>query len=115
MFSPLHVEQVFFSRCDSRERVWKIVLRKDFHGRQIVENIQIDPIEFDMFKVGNVDKYFGLQATTFIQDLVKPIDVVGGCVVSATDLVANVYNGKEENGVESLEDYATSNFDTWCA
>ncbi len=48
-----------------------------------------------MFKVRNVDKYSGLQATTFIQDLVKPTDVAGGCVVSATNLVANVYSGKE--------------------
>jgi hypothetical protein len=37
---------------------------------------------------------------------------VGGCVVSATNLVANVYSGEEENGIESLEDYATSDFDT---
>jgi hypothetical protein len=71
-----------------------------------------DPIEFDMFKVGNVDKYFGIQVTTFIQDSIQPTNVVGGCVVCATCLVVNVSSGEEENGVESLEDYATSNSDT---
>jgi hypothetical protein len=90
----------------------EIVLQKDLHGRQIVENIQIDPIEFHMFKVGNVDEYFGLQAPTFIQNSIQPTNVVGGCVVSATDIVVNVSSGEEENGIESLKDYATSDFDT---
>jgi hypothetical protein len=65
---PLHVEQVFFSRCDSRERGWKIILWKDPRGRRIVENIEIDPIEFGMFRVGNANEYLGLQAPTSIQD-----------------------------------------------
>ncbi len=112
---PLHIEQVFFSSCDSRERGWKIVLQKDPHGRRIVENIQTNPIEFDMFRVGNVDEYLGLQAPTFIQDSIQPTNVVGGCVVNVIDLVANFSNGEEDNGIDSLEDYATSDSNTWCA
>jgi hypothetical protein len=27
------IQQVFVSRCDSRERGWKVVLQKDLHGR----------------------------------------------------------------------------------
>jgi hypothetical protein len=109
---PLHVEPIFFSSCDSRERGWKIVLWKDPHGRRIVENIETNPIEFDMFRVGNANEYLGLQASTSIQDSIQPTNVVGVCVVSATNLVANVFSGEEENGVDSLEDYATSNFVT---
>ncbi len=57
---PLHIEQVFFSSCDSRERGWKLVLRKNPYKRWITKNIQIDLVEFDMFKVGNVYGYLGL-------------------------------------------------------
>ncbi len=88
---------------------------KDPRGKQIVENIQTNPIEFDMFKIGNVDEYSSLQVPTSIQDSIQPTNVVGGCVVSVIDLVVNVSNGEEDNGVDSLEDYATSYFDAWCA
>jgi hypothetical protein len=30
---PIHVEQMFLLGCDSRERGWKVVLRKEFHGQ----------------------------------------------------------------------------------
>jgi hypothetical protein len=65
-----------------------------------------------MFKVGNVDEYIGLQAPTSIQNSIQPINVMGGCVVNGTNLVANVYSGEEENGIDSLKDYATSDSDT---
>jgi hypothetical protein len=64
-----------------------------------------------MFKIGNVDEYSSLQVPTSIQDSIQPTNVVGGCVVSVIDLVVNVSNGEEDNGVDSLEDYATSYFD----
>jgi hypothetical protein len=35
-----------------------------------------------------------------------------GCVVNFINLVVNVSSGEENNGVDNLEDYATSNFDT---
>ncbi len=112
---PLHVKQVFFSRCDSRERGWKIVLWKDVCGRWIVKYIQTDPIEFDLFRVGNVDENSSLQAPTSIQESIQPTNVVRGCVVSLIDLVVNDSNGEENNGVDNLEDYATSDSNTWCA
>jgi len=65
-----------------------------------------------MFRVGNVDEYPSLQALTSIQDSIEPTNVVGGCVISVINLVANVFNGEEENGVDNLEDHAISNFDT---
>jgi hypothetical protein len=65
-----------------------------------------------MFRVGNVDEYSCLQAPTSIQDSIEPTIVVGGCVFSVTDLVANVFSGEEENGIDSLEDHATNDFDT---
>jgi hypothetical protein len=65
-----------------------------------------------MFRVGNVDENSSLQAPTSIQDSIQPTNVVRGYVVSLIDLVVNVSNGEENNGVDSLEDYATSDFNT---
>jgi len=59
---------VFFSSCDSRKRGWKVVLQKDLRGQRITEHIQIYPIEFDMFKVGNADEYSCLATLVSIED-----------------------------------------------
>jgi hypothetical protein len=45
---PLHVNQVFFA-SDLKERRRKVVLWREFWRRQIIEYVQFDPIEFDMF------------------------------------------------------------------
>jgi hypothetical protein len=68
-----------------------------------------------MFKVGNVDEYSSLQAPNSIQDSIEPTNVLGGCVVNATNLIVNVFSGEEENEVGSLKEYATSDSDTSCA
>jgi len=54
---PLHVKHIFFSSCDSRERGWKLILQRNPYRKRIIE---IDPVEFDMFKVGNVYGKFGV-------------------------------------------------------
>jgi hypothetical protein len=36
---PLHVEHVFFSSYDYKERGWKVVFQKDPCGRRIIESI----------------------------------------------------------------------------
>jgi len=54
--------------------------------------IQIDLVEFDMFKFHNVDDYMGLQALISIE-LVQPTTIIG--VNVATTLVVNVLlNGR---------------------
>jgi hypothetical protein len=106
---PLHVEQVFFSRCDYRERGWKVVLQKDPHGRQITESIQLDPIEFDMSRVGNADDYSGLQVLVSIQKTNQLPTIARGFIVNAIDLNADDNEGDQDNGFDSLEDYASEN------
>jgi hypothetical protein len=56
--------------------------------------IQIDLVEFDMFKFQDVDDYIGLQALKSIE-LVQPTTIIG-VNVAITNLVANVLpNGRE--------------------
>ncbi len=50
--------------------------------------IQINLVEFDMFKFQDVDDYIGLQALISIE-LVQPTTIIGVNVVTI-DLVANV-------------------------
>jgi len=42
---------------DSQKKGWKVVLQKDPCGRQMIEIIQIDPMEFDVFWLDNIDDY----------------------------------------------------------
>jgi hypothetical protein len=44
-----------------------------------MEQVQIDPIKFDMFKMDGVDNFLSVQSLVSIQKLVQPIIVVGGC------------------------------------
>ncbi len=106
---PLHVEQVFFSRCDYRERGWKVVLRKDPHVRQITKSIQLDPTEFDMFRVGNADDYSGLQVPVSIQETNQLPTIAAGFTINAIDLNANDNEGDQDNGFDNLEDHASDN------
>jgi hypothetical protein len=106
---PLHVEHVFFSSCDSRERGWKVVLRKDPCGKRIIENIQLDLTKFDMFRVGNVDDYSRLQVLVFIQKTNQLPTIVRWSIVSVTCLNVDDSEGDQENGFDSLENYASNN------
>ncbi len=106
---PLHVEQVFFSRCDYTERGWKVVLRKDPDGRQIKESIHLNATEFDMFRVGNADDYSGLQVPVSIQETNQLPTIAAGFTVNAIDLNADDSEGDQDNGFDSLEDYASGN------
>jgi hypothetical protein len=44
-----------------------------------MEQVQIDPIEFDMFKMDGVDNYLSLQSLMSLQESIQPINVVDGC------------------------------------
>ncbi len=83
---PLHVDQVFFSN-DFKERGWKVVIKKEPCGRQVIDKVQIDLTKFDMFKLENDDAYVGLQAPMSIDKLVQLVVIVAGSIVVATYLV----------------------------
>jgi len=55
----LHVEQVFFF-INPTKRAWKVVLWKEPHRRHVTEKVQVDPVEFDMFKFEIIDELLGL-------------------------------------------------------
>ncbi len=84
-------------------------LRKDRRGRQVIKSIQIDPIEFDVFRVNNVDEYSRLQVPMFIPKTIQPIIIVGGTTISVSDLVSGSNEG-EEDGCDNLKDYASNSF-----
>jgi len=110
---PIHVEQVFFSSCDSRERGWKVVLQKDLCGQWITKHIQIDHIKFDIFKVGNIDEYLGLAALVSIQDIIQPTTIVGGCNVSGANLLIDNNNGAEDDESDNPKYDASSSSNVW--
>jgi hypothetical protein len=56
---PLHVEQVLFS-IDPKERGWKVILWKEPHGRCVTKNVQVNHVEFDMFRFEVVNEFLGL-------------------------------------------------------
>jgi len=81
------------------------VLWKDFGGRQIIENIQIDPTKFVMFILDNISDYTCLQVPISIEESIQPVTIVGGSIVAPLDLVAN--EGKDD-GVDNITRFATS-------
>ncbi len=65
----------------------------------IIEQVQSDPIEFDMFRLENNDAYVGLQAPISIDETIQPTVIVGGSTVTV------VPHGGEDDGANSDEEY----------
>ncbi len=86
------------------------MLRKDHPGKRIIETIQVDPIEFDMFRFDNINDYKGLQALVSIKGSIPPTTIVGGFIVAPIDLVVDhVFDEEEDDGANNtLEDSNTS-------
>jgi hypothetical protein len=61
-----------------------------------IKNIQIDSVEFHMFRVGNVDILKAVSSNVYIPKTIQPIIVVGGAIVSASDLVSSSNEGEED-------------------
>ncbi len=100
---PFHVQHVFSN--DRKERGWKVVLQKDHYGRWIIETIQIDLTNFDMFRLDNIDDYTCFQAPISIQESIQLATIVGGSIVALLDLVVNE---GEDDGIDSTIKFATS-------
>jgi hypothetical protein len=50
----------------------------------------------------------GLQAPISIDESIHPTIVLGGSIVSATDVVVDALDGKENDGTNSLEGFDSS-------
>ncbi len=61
-----------------------------------------------MFKLNNLDACVGLQAPISIDESIQPLVIVGGTTIVVANLVSDVPNWGESDGVESVkEDVAT--------
>jgi hypothetical protein len=88
------VDQVFVSN-DLKEKGWKVVVRKEPCGRQVIDKVQIDLTKFDMFKLENDDAYVGLQAPISFGELVQLVVIVICFIVAATYwLLMRLMDGK---------------------
>lgn len=96
---------------DPKERGWKVILWKEPGGRHVIDNVQIDLCEFDMFRLQNDDAYAGLQAPITFDESIQPILIVGGSTIVVEDLIPVVLNGMVNDGTNSVEEYATFNND----
>ncbi len=95
---PLHVDQVVFCN-DPKERGWKLVLRKEPHGKWVTKQVQSDPTKFDMFRLENDNAYVVLQAPISIDEAIQPTMIVGGSTITI------VPHGGEDDGANSVEEY----------
>jgi hypothetical protein len=76
-------------------------VEKEPRQRQVIDKIQIDFTEFDMFTLENLDVYVGVQAPISIDESIQPHVIVGGTTIY---LVINVPSGGETDIIESVEE-----------
>jgi hypothetical protein len=93
---------------DPKERGWKVLLWKKPCGRHVIDNVQIDLCEFDMFRLQNDDAYACLQAPITIDGSIQPIVIIGGSTIVVEDLIPDVSNGVANDGTNIMEEYATT-------
>ncbi len=79
-------------------------MKKEPCQRQVIDKVQIDFIDFDMFMLENLDAYVGVQAPISIDESIQPFLIIGGTTIVTTYLVIDVPNGEETNKVESVEE-----------
>jgi hypothetical protein len=79
----------FFFPKDTKERSWKVILWKDPCGRCIIEKVQKDPIDLDMFELEIIDEYVGLQAPISIDEFIHLMIVLGGFYSNVVDVVVD--------------------------
>ncbi len=81
-------------------------MKKEPHGKWIINKVQIDPIEFDSFRLKTFNACVSLRAPISIDKSIQPLVIIGGIIVVVTNLVIDVPSGRESDGVESVEKIA---------
>ncbi len=61
-----------------------------------------------MFRLQNDDAYACLQAPITIDESIQPIVIVGGFTIVVKDLIHDVFNAMENDGIDNVEEYATT-------
>ncbi len=67
-----------------------VVLLKDPHGRWVIEGVQINLINLDLFRIDNVDEYVSLQAPNSILEVVQITIIIRGVIFTLVELGINV-------------------------
>ncbi len=104
---PIHIEQVFFSK-DPKEKGWKVILQKDPLWRCVIGSVETNPINLDMFRIDNADRYIGLQALVFVPKSIQKVIVVGGLTITSVDLVVDGDVGMIDNNANNLKECGQS-------
>jgi hypothetical protein len=66
-------------------------------------------MDFDVFKLENVDEYISLKSSIFIDELVQPTIVArGSIVIIVVDVVVDGPNGVVDNENDNLEEFDTN-------
>ncbi len=97
---PIHVQQVFFN-ANPKEKRWKIVIRKNPCGKQVIGGVDFDPNDLDMFRIKNHDSYISLQAAISIPEVTQIAMIVGRVPFMTVDLVDVVTIGRNQNSHDS--------------
>jgi hypothetical protein len=64
-------------------------------------------MEFDMFRLDNIDNYTCLQAHVSIEESIQLATTIGNSTIAPLDLDLVAHEG-EDDGVNSTKEYATS-------
>ncbi len=71
--------------------------------------VQTNSMDFDMFKLENVDEYNNLKASIFIDELVQPTIVAGvSNVIIIVVVLVGAPNGGVDNENDNLEEFDTN-------
>jgi hypothetical protein len=66
-------------------------------------------MDFDVFKLENVDEYISLKSSIFIDEPVQPTIVArGSIVIIVVDVVVDAPNGVVDNENDNLEEFDTN-------
>lgn len=67
-----------------------VILLKDPHGRWVIEGVQINLTDLDLFRIDNVDEHVGLQAPNSILEVVQITIIIRGVTFTLVVLGINV-------------------------
>jgi hypothetical protein len=83
------------------------------HGKWIIKIIEVDPIEFDMFRFDNIDDYRGIQAPISIHEgSIQPTTIVRSFIVAPINLVVDhMFDEEEDDGANNTLEHSSTSCD----
>ncbi len=100
---------MFFS-IDPKEKGWKVVIRKNPRGKQVMGDVDFDLIDLDMFRIENDDSYTSLQAPISTPKVTQIAAIVGGIPLMPIGLVNVVIVGTNQDS-RDIDPQSANEFD----